>query len=461
MTRTIFCAVGSRMTEQLVLVSGNEASRMELENALKSLGHRVTVAINAAALNRALTEFEPDLLLLDDPWPSGVSKAMVEKWAAAHPVLMLLGHDVGDQDALHALRLGVAEFLVKPVATAELDAAIRRIIDHAILFRTGEFYTNVVRLEAPSLLVGESQPLRRLLDELRAVAAFDSTVLILGESGVGKEKVAQEIHRLSGRASGPLMAVDCCSLQESLFESELFGHERGAFTGAAQRKPGLIEQARGGTLFLDEIGEIPPSIQAKLLRVLETRRFRRVGGTEDLAAEVRIVAATNRNLDAMVANGEFREDLLYRLNAFVVSVPPLRDRREDILPLARHFLATSGFSRRVVKRMSEAVQQSLQAYDWPGNVRELRNVMERAVILSGHKLKIDLEHLTLPKLDGEGAVKSASVVTLAFDHEPTLAEIEQHYVKLLLERHQGRRTVVARILGIGERTLYRLLANTD
>ena len=449
------------MTELILLVSGNEDACPELDGGLKALGYRVNTAFTAAALNRAIAQSEPDLILLDDPWPSGVSKAMVEKWAAAHPVLMLLGRDVGDQDALHALRLGVAEFLVKPIASAELDAAIRRIIDYAMLFRTGEFYTNVVRLEAPSLLVGESQPLRRLLDELRAVAAFDSTVLILGESGVGKEKVAQEIHRLSERASGPLMAVDCCSLQESLFESELFGHERGAFTGAAQRKPGLIEQARGGSLFLDEIGEIPPSIQAKLLRVLETRRFRRVGGTEDLAAEVRIVAATNRNLDAMVANGEFREDLLYRLNAFVVSVPPLRDRREDILPLARHFLANSGFSRRVVKRMSEAVQHSLQAYDWPGNVRELRNVMERAVILSGHKLKIDLEHLTLPKLDGDSAVKSASLVTLAFDHEPTLAEIEQRYLELLLERYQGRRTAIARILGIGERTLYRLLANTD
>jgi DNA-binding NtrC family response regulator len=303
-----------------------------------------------------MAESEPDLLLLDDPWPSGVSKAMVEKLAAAHLVLMLLGQEAGDEDALHALLLGVAEFLVKPVEIAELDEAIRRIIDHAMLSRTGEFYTNVVRLEAPSLLVGESQPLRRLLDELRAVAAFDSTVLILGESGVGKEKVAQEIHRLSERAAGPLMAVDCCSLQESLFESELFGHERGAFTGAAQRKPGLIEQARGGTLFLDEIGEIPPPIQAKLLRVLESRRFRRVGGNEDLSADVRIVAATNRNLEAMVAKGEFREDLLYRLNAFVVSVPPLRDRREDILPLARHFLANFGFSRRVVKRMSETVR---------------------------------------------------------------------------------------------------------
>ena len=248
-------------------------------------------------------------------------------------------------------------------------------------------------------------------------------------------------------------------MQESLFESELFGHERGAFTGAAQRKPGLIEQARGGTLFLDEIGEIPPPIQAKLLRVLEGRRFRRVGGNEDLLADVRIVAATNRNLDAMVANGEFREDLLYRLNAFVVSVPPLRDRREDILPLARHFLANSGFSRRVVKRMSEAVQQSLQAYDWPGNVRELRNVMERAVILSGHKLKIDLEHLTLPRIDQP--VQSRSEVTLSFDHEPTLAEIERHYVKLLLEKYQGQRAAVARILGIGERTLYRLLSNSD
>ena len=275
----------------------------------------------------------------------------------------------------------------------ELAAAIRRIIDNALLYQRGEFYTNVLRHEAPSLLVGESAPLQRLLTELQAVAPSEATVLILGESGVGKEKVAQEIHRLSPRAEGPLVAVDCSSLPETLFESELFGHERGAFTGAAQKKPGLIEQAKGGTLFLDEIGELPAVIQAKLLRVLETKRYRRLGSTSDLPAEVRIVAATNRDLDGMAQRGEFRQDLLYRLNAFVVAVPPLRERRADIAPLVRHFLTHSGFSQRIIKRVSEAAMQQLQAYDWPGNVREMRNVIERAIILSGNKVKIDVRAL--------------------------------------------------------------------
>ena len=259
-----------------------------------------------------------------------------------------------------------------------------------------------------------------------------------------------------------MVAVDCCSLPETLFESELFGHERGAFTGAAQRKPGLIEQASGGTLFLDEIGEIPAVIQAKLLRVLETKRFRRLGSATDLPAEVRIVAATNRDLDGMAKRGEFRQDLLYRLNAFVVTMAPLRERREDIAPLVRHFLAHPGFSKRVVKRVSEAAMRQLMDYAWPGNIRELRNVVERAIILSGNKLKIDPEHLTLPQSAAPSPVIGASgaaAVTLAFDHEPTLAEIEQRYVQLILARHPGPRAAVARVLGIGERTLYRLLAD--
>lgn len=443
------------MTDSILLVGGDDRSRGDLAETLQQCGYWVTAAANGDGAQRALVAQPPDLILLQDPWSHDVGRAAVERWTQDYPLLVLCS-EAGVAAALEALRLGATEFLVRPVDRDELTGAIRRIVDHAILYRRGEFYTSVVRHEAPSLLVGESEPLRRLLSDLQAVAPTEATVLILGESGVGKEKVAQEIHRLSPRASGPLVAVDCCSLPETLFESELFGHERGAFTGAAQKKPGLIEQARGGTLFLDEIGEIPAPIQAKLLRVLETKRFRRLGSATDLEAEVRIVAATNRDLAGMAQRGEFRQDLLYRLNAFVVAVPPLRQRREDIAPLVRHFLAHPGFSTRIVKRVSEPAMQQLAAYDWPGNVRELRNVVERAIILSGNKLKIAPEHLTLPQ-SAERHV--AAGVTLSFDHEPTLAEIERHYLQLLLARHQGRRAAVARALGIGERTLYRLLAD--
>jgi len=446
------------LSDHILLVSGDAQSPPTIIEVLTQRGYQIACGSDRATIQQMLAAQTPDLILLDHPWPDEIDKRVLEHWVRDYPLLMLCGES-GIDAALQTLRLGATEFLVKPVNPDELAAAIRRIIDNALLYRHGEFYTSTMRHAAPSLLVGDSVLLRGLLTQLQAVAPTEATVLILGESGVGKEKVAQEIHRLSARSNGPLVAVDCCSLQESLFESELFGHERGAFTGAALRKTGLIEQARGGTLFLDEIGEIPPAIQAKLLRVLETRRFRRLGSTVDLDADVRIVAATNRDLDDMARRGSFRQDLLYRLNAFVVAVPPLRERREDIPTLAQHFLAHPGFSKRIAKRISEPALQSLIDYDWPGNVRELRNVIERAIILSGNKLKIGLEHLTLPRTAATSApLTPATGITLSFDHEPTLADIELRYVQLLLERYQGHRATVARILGISERTLYRLLA---
>ena len=446
------------MNEHILLVGGDASSRQNLDMALKEQGYSVGLYTHGMVQEAALSAAHPDLILIDPPWPKEVTKSVIKRWASTHSVLMLLSEDVASEDTLQALRLGIAEFLVKPVDTGELVGAVRRIIDNALLYQTGDFYTHLLRQEAPSLLVGHSPSLRRLLADLQAVAPTDATVLILGESGVGKEKVAQEIHRLSLRVTHPFIAVDCCSLQEALFESELFGHERGAFTGAVQRKSGLIEHASGGTVFLDEIGEIPPAIQAKLLRILETKRFRRLGGTEDLVADVRIIAATNRDLADMASRGEFRQDLLYRLNAFTVQVPPLRERRDDILPIARYFLSHPSVTRRTGKRLSEAAEQALVAYDWPGNVRELRNVIERAVILSGNKMRIDQEHLTLPKpAMGANHDESRNMVTLTFNHEPTLAEIEQSYLALMLERHQGRRNAVAKAMGIGERTLYRMI----
>lgn len=419
--------------------------------------YEIVICSSREEIERYLECHVPDLILLDHPWPRGVRGDAIKAWANKHPTMVLCSQS-GVDEALECLRLGAMQFLVKPLQPDELASAIERVLEHALLYRTGEFFTNIVRHEAPSLLVGNSAPLLALLGTVRAVAPTDATVLILGESGVGKEKVAQEIHRLSKRAEGPLVWVDCCSLQEALFESELFGHERGAFTGANQRKTGLIEQAHGGTLFLDEIGEIPPKIQAKLLRVLETRQFRRLGGLDDLDAEVRIVTATNRNLEEMAANGDFRQDLLYRLNTFIIHVAPLRERMEDIPLLAQYFLTNPGHTRQNNKRLSEAALQKLMEYKWPGNVRELRNIIERAIILAGNKSIIDPSCLTLPKmLDNDS--DNINGVELTFDYEPTLAEIEQHYMKLLLDRYQGNRAEVAGVLGISQRTLYRLLAN--
>ena len=280
------------------------------------------------------------------------------------------------------------------------------------------------------------------------------TVLVLGESGSGKELVARAIHEQSPRAQRNFVAVDCCTLQENLFESELFGHEKGAFTGADRKKQGLIEGAAGGTLFLDEIGEIPPAIQAKLLRVLETGRFRRVGGTRDLTADVRIVAATNRDLKAMSEKGEFRADLYYRLEAFTIYTPPLRERREDIPYLVEHFIHNHDFSMRIKKSVTRESMRKLIAYDWPGNVRELKNVVERAIILSRNSRTIRDQHLTF------GACKQESngfQLDLPAGAEPTLEELEASYLKMLLEKHAGHRATVARTMGISERQVYRLI----
>lgn len=457
MNRFLLRAMPAFPSEHILVIGGDDASRHQLAGDLQRRGYRVSIGVSTEAIRRLLTSQPADLILVDHPWPAGFAGPNMPQWATDHPVLALLNDEADIEAVLRMLRMGAAECLTKPLGADELTTTVRRLIDNALLYRSGEFYTHVLRQEAPSLLVGDSPSLHALQERLKAVAPTDATVLILGESGVGKEMVAQEIHRLSPRAKESLVAVDCCSLQEALFESELFGHERGAFTGAVQRKYGLIEQARGGTLFLDEIGELSLPIQAKLLRVLETKRFRRLGGVEDYEADVRMVAATHRDLPTMAQQGSFRQDLLYRLNAFAVAVPPLRDRREDILPLARHFLSYPGHFRHVSKRLSEFAQQSLLDYAWPGNVRELRNVMERAVILSGNKLRIDPEHLSLPASVGRHEQYG---VTLTFPGEPTLTEIEQGYVQLLLERYQGRRAAVAKVLGIGERTLYRMLANS-
>jgi two-component system, NtrC family, response regulator HydG len=302
-------------------------------------------------------------------------------------------------------------------------------------------------------LVTRNRAMEKVSELVGKVAQVDVTVLITGESGVGKERIARMIHDQSPRARGELVAVNCGALPESLLESELFGHVRGAFTGATGDKKGLFEAARGGTIFLDEIGEMTAATQVKLLRVLQEREVRPVGATASAPVDVRVLAATNRNLAEMVAAGGFRSDLYYRLKVVNIDVPPLRQRKEDILPLARYFVGKTCASYRIgAKALSAEVASLLTAHEWPGNVRELENAVEHGVVLAGEHPKLLLEHLPA-ELRSDGAVS----VTRLLDEMVSLEELERRYTLLVLERNRGSRVATARSLGIGTNTLWRKL----
>jgi DNA-binding NtrC family response regulator len=353
------------------------------------------------------------------------------------------------------MKRGAADYLLKPVGLDKLLLTVERTLETSQLRRENQYCKRQLKARDAryKLMVGDSEPLQEVVRLVEAVAADEISVLVYGESGTGKELVAKAIHTSSPRRKRSFVAVDCCTLQEKLFESELFGHEKGAFTGADRQKKGLIEVAESGTLFLDEIGEIDATIQAKLLRVLETGRFRRLGGTKDLVANVRVVAATNRNLQTMVDEGQFRADLYYRLNGFELLVPPLRERREDIPALAEHFIHNHSFSRRIEKQLTGATKRRLVAYDWPGNIRELKNVIERAIILSRDKPAITPDHLAF----GSSFQRSSAMLTMSFDHNPTLDELESDYLALQLKKFSGRRAEVADAMGISERSIYRMI----
>jgi len=341
------------------------------------------------------------------------------------------------RDAVHAIKNGALDYLEKPVDLDELIAAV----DDG-LGRSGR---KVAEEDAPALpehVIAESAAMRRVFEEAGRVAPTDASVLVQGESGSGKEVVVDYIHRRSGRAEQALVRVDCGALPETLIESELFGHEKGAFTGAESSRRGRFEEANGGTLFLDEVGELALSLQPKLLGVLETGKFRRVGGTRQLTTDVRVVAATNRNLEEAVREDEFREDLYYRLNVFTISVPALRERRDDILPLAERFLDGAK------KRLTPAAERLLMAYDWPGNVRELRNVMARAAIMaSGNTilpsdLPPALQHAESKKSEETGSVLVGDMET-----------IQRRAILEALEKTDGNKTRAAELLGISRRNL--------
>jgi len=361
----------TRFTNRNILViEDDQVLNSLITSTLKMIGYNMSSASCWRDAEAHLDKKEPDLILLDIRLPDADGLELIPKLASNYPVIILTAYG-SIEHAVRAIKSGAVEYLSKPINIDELELEVERALENADLRRAYQFAKQQQRTDRKTFMIGDSGELKEVMDLVDAVAETNTTVLIQGDSGVGKELVGREIHERSLRSNRNFVTLDCCTLHDNLFESELFGHERGAFTGAVTQKRGLIEGAKGGTLFLDEIGEISSVAQAKLLRFIETGHYRRLGGVKDLTSDARLVAATNRDLEQLSQENEFRSDLYYRLSAFTITVPPLSDRREDIPLLARHFLAKHDFSRRITKELSGGALQALTAYDWPGNIREL------------------------------------------------------------------------------------------
>lgn len=435
--------------KNILLVDDDAIFRSLLTRCVNDMGHDAKSFGTWLEAQDWLTRNEPDLIVLDYKLPDADSEKLLAELASRFPVVVLTGYG-SIKNAVSVIQAGAADYLTKPVGLDEFRFAIGRVLENAALRAQCEYYRTLIAQRQAGILIGKGPAMQEVNRLIAAVAPTDATVLIQGESGSGKEVVAQALHRQSLRRDEALTTLDCSSFQEALFESELFGHERGAFTGAERQKKGMVEEAGSGTLFLDEIGEISPAIQAKLLRVLETGTYRRLGGTKTLQANVRFITATNRNLSEASRAGDFRTDLYYRLSSFVITVPPLRERREDIGLLAQHFIEK--FSKARKPLLSAAAYDILLAHDWPGNVRELRNALERAMILCAGAPTIEASHLAFltQTLGPAGYV-------LQFPENPTLEEVERLYFLETLNRHAGNRAQVAKALGVSERQVYRLI----
>jgi DNA-binding NtrC family response regulator len=437
---------------RLLIVDDDEELRDTLARRFARAGLPVTTAESGEEALAKLGRAEFDVALFDLHLPGMSGLDLLAQFKQLQPeaeVLMLTAHG-SIATAIEAMRRGAYDYLSKPFQLGDLDVHLEKAYEKVRLSRRERQWQEQVRFESPRYrLVGSGAEMEHVMAMIEKVAATDATVLVYGPSGSGKELVARAIHYNSPRRERPLVTINCAALQATLLESELFGHEKGAFTGAVQTKPGLIEVAEGGTLFIDEVGEMAGSLQAKLLRVLEDGHFRRVGGTLELQADVRVLAATNRPLEEEQRAGRFREDLYYRLNVIAIGLPPLRERREDIPELVEHFLATRPVGGGRCRIAPEAME-ALERYDWPGNVRELANVLERAQILAeGHIITTE----DLP----EGLVEMTPEIGEAGDPR-RLRDVERRHVQSILRQAKGNKVQAARALGISRRALYRLIA---
>ena len=440
------------MKKTLLIVDDEKHTRDGLRAAFED-HYEVTVAADSAGALAVMDADPADIVITDLKLGAEDGMALMEKiLKQSDPPICIMMTAYGSVDtAVEAMRRGAYDFVTKPVNLDRLEMLVRRALrERSVQAENVELRREVRKTRAPDLMIGRSPAMERVFEVIRQVAPSKATVLIQGESGTGKEVAAKAIHAMSNRSEKPFIAVHCAALSPQLLESELFGHEKGAFTGAGERRVGRFEQAAGGTLFLDEIGEIDPMVQVKILRVLGEKTFERVGGNQTLSADVRLIAATNRNLSAMVAEGTFREDLYFRLHVVPLTMPPLREHLEDIPLLATAFLKEMEKEHgKAQKTFTPEAMDFMKTYSWPGNIRELKAAVEHAVVLgNGEKLGIS---------DLPSSLQSTGANLLTVD-ALNLAQVEASLIRKALAEAGENRTLAAKKLGISRRTLHRHLS---
>ena len=441
------------MSSKILIVDDEPFNVDILREELGDKGYVVETASDGGNALRKVEASQPDLILLDYMMPdlNGLEVLKeLRKRGNEVPVVMITAHGTIER-AVQAMKEGAYDFITRPFEPDHIGLVVQKALEREKLRREVEILTEEVG-QRYHLIVGESPKMNHAVDLAKRAASSKATVLFLGESGTGKEIFARAVHNWSERRGEPFVTINCVGLSKDLLESELFGHEQGAFTGAHQLKRGKMELAQGGTVFLDEVGDISEELQTKLLRFLQEREFERVGGTRLISVDVRIVAATNRDLDTLVQEGRFREDLYHRLNVVCITLPPLRERREDISNLCQYFLRR--FSRETRKNVSEITEEAMErllGFDWPGNVRELANVIERAVVL-GLGSKITLEDLPTRIITGEPRVTRDSTL-----YREGMSSARRELILKALSQAQGNRAAAAKALGLDTKYFLRLI----
>jgi DNA-binding NtrC family response regulator len=443
-------------SERVLIVEDDPATRVGLAELVGAWGFTTDEAGNGEEAMQKVTTFRPAIIVTDLLMPrmGGLDLLRALKDQLSDLTLLLLTAQGTVESAVEAIKEGAYDYLSKPVDPQRLRILLTKAVERQETLREVKQLRRQLREQGSfGRIVGNSPSIRSVYRVIEQSAPTNASVLIWGESGTGKELVAQTIHELSPRATFPFVAINCAAIPETLLESELFGHEKGAFTGAQERRTGVFELAHRGTLFLDEIAEMQPATQVKLLRVLQERTFRRLGGRQEQSVDVRMIAATNVNPGEAVRNGKLREDLFYRLNVFTIELPPLRDRREDVPLLIQRFLNEfNAVNGKSVRAVDQETMQVLEQYPWPGNIRELRNVMERATILADADF-IALRHLP-PLLVAKG---EETLPTVTLTPGTTVDEAERRLILLTLDHTRGNKTRAAEILGISLKTLHNKL----